>query len=93
MTIGLERTTDAAISAGTALSVSNAIDAVVEVLEQKNRDTHGVDADSVLLDLGLDSLDTAELFMALEDCSGCRLDPDSAADLRSVRDLTLLRPL
>lgn len=76
-----------------AISTDDAVAAVVEILAEKNRATEHITSSSSLSDLGLDSLDTAELFMALEDISGTRLDPDSAANLHTVADLTRLKVL
>jgi acyl carrier protein len=66
--------------------------AVNEVLGIKRQQFEPVDARTRLLDLQLDSLDVAELFMALEDHLGCELDPQSARALETVGDLARLRP-
>ena len=44
-------------------------------------------------DLGLDSLDVAEIFLYLEEQAGCRLDPESAGVLERVGDLVNLKAL
>ncbi|SIR77702.1 phosphopantetheine-binding protein [Williamsia sterculiae] len=77
----------------TVFTQDQVVDVVVELLVEKNRDTDGVTVDSAFADIGLDSVDYAELFMALEDSAGARLDPDSASRLIRVGDLMSLRPL
>ncbi len=69
------------------------VDAVNEVLRTKRTGFEPVDARTLLADLRLDSLDVAEVFMALEDHAGTALDPDSATALRTVGDLAAIRPL
>ncbi len=76
----------------TSLSQVLVVAAVNEVLGIKRRQFEPVDASTPLLDLQLDSLDVAELFMALEDHLGCELDPQSARALETVGDLARLRP-
>lgn len=49
--------------------------------------------DLPLAELGLDSLDQAELFLALEGAAGQELDADSIADARVVGDLATLRSI
>lgn len=44
-------------------------------------------------DLGLDSLEIAEIFLELEDVAGVELDQQSAEGLELVSDLVRLRPL
>lgn len=75
------------------LTENQVVDAVREVLDEKGRDTTALDIDSPLTDLGMDSVDFAELFMSLEDRSNLRFDPGSAQTIRIVRDLLTLRPL
>jgi acyl carrier protein len=74
-----------------AISLQDALDAVTEVLSWRlgNRT---LDADARLDDLGLDSLDAAELFLRLEEKAGRPLDPASAGELERVEDLTKLKP-
>ena len=67
------------------------VDAVNEVLGAKRRDFEPVEADTSLAELCLDSLDVAELFMAIEDHAELELDPDSASSLETVGDLARLR--
>lgn len=68
------------------------VDTVNEVLSVKRTTFEPVEARTLLAGLRLDSLDVAELFMALEDRSGCELDPESARSLERVGDLACLRP-
>jgi acyl carrier protein len=76
----------------TALSERLVVDAVNEVLGVKRRGFEPIDAATPLHELNLDSLDVAELFMAIEDHSGLELDPDSAYGIETVGDLARLRP-
>jgi acyl carrier protein len=76
----------------TPLTEAMVVEAVNEVLGVKREQFEPVEAQTPLADLRLDSLDVAELFMALEDCSGCELDPESARALELVGDLSRLRP-
>jgi acyl carrier protein len=74
------------------VSAEQAVAAVNEVLG----DRHGSDpvgVDDRFEDLGLDSLDVAELFLTLEEMAGCQLDPASAGALERVGDLAGLREL
>jgi len=65
-----------------------------EVLGQRRKSGPQVIlADTRLETLALDSLDVAEVFLAIEDRVGYRLDPDSVGDPECVGDLTRLRPL
>jgi len=75
------------------LSERLAVDAVNEVLGLKRPGFEPVEAGTPLQDLRLDSLDVAELFMALEDHAGIELDPSSARALETVGDLARLRPV
>lgn len=67
--------------------------AVNEVLGSKRRRYEPVEAGTSLAALALDSLDVAEVFMALEDHAGVELDPDSARalELVTVGDLARMR--
>jgi acyl carrier protein len=76
----------------TPLDQTAVVAAVNEVLGIKRQQFEPVGASTRLLDLQLDSLDVAELFMALEDHLGCELDPQSARSLETVGDLARLRP-
>ncbi|HZV75452.1 MAG TPA: phosphopantetheine-binding protein [Conexibacter sp.] len=64
-----------------------------EVLSIKRHQFAPVEAGTSLTELDLDSLDVAEVFMALEDCSGTELDPDSVRSLETVGDLARMRPI
>lgn len=77
----------------TRLSERLVVDAVNEVLGVKRRQFEPIEAGTPLIELNLDSLDVAELFMAIEDHSGLELDPDSARSLETVGDLARLRPM
>jgi acyl carrier protein len=70
-----------------------ALQALGEVLEERGGDIAGVDGATSIESLGLASLDIAELFMALEEMTDVRLDPDSGAGIETVGELTKLRPL
>ena len=76
----------------TPLDEALVVAAVNEVLGVKRARFEPVEADTPLVALQLDSLDVAELFMAIEDHSGCELDPQSARSLETVGDLARLRP-
>ncbi|HKG39395.1 MAG TPA: phosphopantetheine-binding protein [Conexibacter sp.] len=69
------------------------VDAVNEVLGAKRGQFEPIEAATPLADLNLDSLDVAELFMAIEDYSGVELDPDTAPALETVGDLVRLCPV
>jgi acyl carrier protein len=75
------------------ISEQDAIAAVTEVLDGRGADGTEIDPGTNLHDLGLDSLDLAELFMVLEELAGERLDPTSAGDVVLVGDLCNLRTL
>ena len=68
------------------------VDAVNEVLGAKRGQFEPIEAATPLVELNLDSLDVAELFMAIEDYAGVELDPDTAPGLQTVGDLVRLRP-
>jgi acyl carrier protein len=74
------------------LSAALVVEAVNEVLGVKRRRFEPVEARTPLADLQLDSLDVAELFMAIEEHSGRELDPHSAQSFETVGDLARLRP-
>jgi acyl carrier protein len=80
-------------STATPISAADAIEAVLEILHDRGIDWGEVTADTNLRNLGLDSVELAELFMILEERVGSRLDPESAADVVLVEDLTQLRIL
>jgi acyl carrier protein len=70
-----------------------AIATINEVLGNRRDGWIPADGETTVEELGLDSLDLTELFVALEERVGCELDPASAEDIHAVRDLTELRPL
>jgi len=72
------------------ISLEDAVTAVGKILGPGREQP--IDADSRLIDLGLDSLDAAELFLLLEEKAGVPLDPASAGSLERVGDLTQLQP-
>ena len=67
------------------------LQAVNHVLSKKQSGFGEVGPDTPLHDLGLNSLESAELFTILEDRSGLVLDPDSARWHKTVGELTQLR--
>ncbi len=69
------------------------VDIVNTVLANTQLDPPHAEADMPLQDLGLTSLDIAELFVALEELAGCELDPQSATGAMTVKDLGDLRCL
>lgn len=70
-----------------------AVAIVNDVLSTTQADPPAVDADTRLDELGLDSLDFAELFVALEEAAGGEIDPQSTVGLSTVADLPELRRL
>lgn len=74
------------------VSEAQAVQAISELLEDRGADAGEVHGDTPLDELGLDSLEFAELFMLLEESFGVRFDPASAKDLSTVADFTKLRP-
>lgn len=75
------------------VTLETAISTVNEVLGTRRKEWHPVNGNTHIEELGFDSFDLAELFVALEQQVGLELDPASAEDLQRVRDLTELRPL
>lgn len=69
------------------------VDAVNDVLGAKRRQFEPIEAATPLVELNLDSLDVAELFMAIEDHAGVELDPDTVPELETVGDLVRLCPV
>jgi len=78
---------DAGVDAETAVTVVN------EVLTTTQTNPPTADAETELDSLGLDSLDFAELFVALEEISGGEIDPRSTVGIATVGDLIRLRRL
>lgn len=69
------------------------VEAVNEVLGAKRREFEPIEASTPLAELRLDSLDVAELFMAIEDHAGIEIDPEPVRAMETVGDLVRLRPL
>ncbi len=78
------------MSETSTIRLEEAVDAVLEILGPRR--AQAIDADSRLVELGLDGLDAAELFLLLEEKAGFALDPASAGQIERVGDLTRLRP-
>lgn len=75
------------------ITAEDAVRAVSELLEERGRDFGDICADTPVRELGLDSLDVAELFMALEEIAGARIDVDSRQAVVLVGDLAALELL
>ena len=74
-------------------TIEIAIQAVTEVLSNKRSAARTIDATTPLNQLGLDSLEVAEVFTALEDLCGCELDTEPPQPITTVGDLATLRAL
>lgn len=75
------------------VGVDDAVAVVQHVLGRKgDRDTE-VGNDTRFDQLEFDSLDVAELFVALEERTGEDLDPESGQGIETVGDLTRLRTM
>jgi acyl carrier protein len=74
-------------------TIEIAIQAVTEVMSNKRGSERAIDASTRLDELGLDSLEVAEVFTALEDLCGCELDTEPPQPIQTVGDLTTLRVL
>jgi acyl carrier protein len=72
-------------------TVAMAVEAANDVLMGRRHSITAVTASTPLEELGLDSLEIAELFAALEDRCGAELDPESAQSLLTIGDLAQLR--
>jgi acyl carrier protein len=70
------------------ITPERAVEVVAEVLRHKGAGDVAVAPESVLADLGLDSLDLAEALLILEEDEGVELDEHQG--LRTVADLTRL---
>ena len=77
----------------TLLTTEAAVEAVNQVMSERRADWEPVGEDTRFEDVGLDSLDLAELFIVLEEKAGTELDPASAEGLETVGDLVKLRAL
>jgi acyl carrier protein len=74
-------------------TIEIAIQAVTDVLSNKRSGARVIDASTPLDELGLDSLEVAEVFTALEDMCGCELDAEPPRPITTVGDLATLRVL
>lgn len=73
------------------ITLDTAMRVVNDVLGPRGRGDP-IDGEARFVELGLDSLDVAELFLQLEEAAGRQLDPASAGELEKVGDLTRLQP-
>lgn len=74
------------------LTVEAAVEAVQGLLADKKPGSGRVTPDTVLTELGLDSMDAAELLLRLEEAAGVALDPSSAGEAKTVADLAKMQP-
>lgn len=66
---------------------------IVEKLEEivkKKVNNANITLDSKLVDLGLDSLDKAEILISIEETFGFEFDEDEMGNISSVNDLVVL---
>lgn len=82
----------AAGPAAIAVTEAQAVRSISDLLEDRGADASEIHGDTPLVELGLDSIELAELFMMLEETLGVRFDPASATDVSTVGDFTKLRP-
>ena len=75
------------------LTVADAVSVVNDVLRSTRSDAETATGKTKLDDLALESLNLAQIFMALEQIAGCELDAESAAGLATVEDLASIRPI
>lgn len=73
------------------VTLDQAIQAVNSVLAKSRRDAPVATAETTMEELGLTSLDIAEVVVALEDLIGGELDTVNAPDVTRVGDLVNLR--
>lgn len=77
----------------TVLSVDQVVEATrAALIRMRSREVE-VTPETRLRDLGLDSLEVAEIFLDLEDVAGVELDQQSVSGANTVADLTQLKPL
>lgn len=81
------------MTATQTITVDQALEAVAELMEDRAFEWGAVDADTRLDELGLDSLEFAELFMILGEMAGGPVDPRSAEGMVVVGDLPKVRTL
>jgi acyl carrier protein len=74
-----------------AFSVDVAIAVVQNVVGRKGERSTPIGAETRFDQLHFDSLDLAELFVELEERTGCSLDPESGGHIETVGELTRLR--
>ena len=72
------------------IPIEDVITAIEQVLRMKERSVTTLNAETHLHELGLDSLDLAEVFVRLELAVGAELDGSSLRGLSQVGDLTRL---
>lgn len=60
------------------------------ILAEKGVDVNAVSEDSVLKDLGLDSLDTVEIMMEIEEKLDIEFSTDELADAKTIKDVFCL---
>lgn len=81
------------MTATQVITVEQALEAVAELIEDRGVEWGEIGPDTPLDQLGLDSLEAAELFMILGEMAGGPLDPRSAEGLVVIGDLTRVRTL
>jgi acyl carrier protein len=77
----------------TGLDVNAVVAVVSDVLAVTQADPRPATAETRLEELGMSSLDFAELLAALEEAAGGEIDMSSVAGLETVEDLVRLRRL
>jgi acyl carrier protein len=75
------------------VTLEQVVEAIRSVAGAKREIPGAVRSDTVLEELGLSSLEVAEVIVALEERIGGELDTDSAADAVTVGDLVRLKRL
>lgn len=79
--------------AASEVTVGHVIEAIEITLERRRGRGSAVTPDTRLEDLGLSSLDYAEVFLSIQEIVGFELDPESAGEVECVRDLARLEGL
>jgi acyl carrier protein len=77
----------------TVLSVDQVVEATRTALIRMRSQDVEVTPQTRLRDLGLDSLEVAEIFLDLEDLAGRELDQQSVSGPQIVADLAQFKPL
>jgi acyl carrier protein len=75
----------------TVITVDDAVEAVKRVLSRKSVDGIDLQPDTRFEDLGLDSLDAADLCITLEEIAGRPLDVSSLSEAATIADLAAVR--